>query len=171
MLGHLKPLLLAGHREIRQANPAHLASLDKLVKSRCHVLDLLGVVVEVGVVEINVVGMEPGQGGVNCGRDVLRRQALELWMGSNFRGDDDVVTSPAFFHPRTNDSLRLAPVIAVGPMGIAVSGVDQRSPGTKESVEDGMGVVFISRPAEGIGPQNQWSDVQICARDTSHETS
>lgn len=92
-------------------------------------------------------------------------------MGSNFRGDDDVVTSPAFFHPRTNDSLRLAPVIAVGPMGIAVSGIDQRSPGTKKSVEDGMGVVLISRPAEGISPQNQWSDVQICARDTSHETS
>ena len=56
-------------------------------------------------------------------------------------------------------------------MGIAVSGVDQRSPGAEEGVQDGVGVVLVGSPAEGIGSQHQRPDVQIGARDARHKAS
>ena len=99
MLGHLEPLLLPGHREVRQTDPTHLASLDELVESYGHVLDLLVVVVVMGVVEIDVVGVEPHQGGIDSSRDVLSGQPPELGVGGHLRRDEDVVAMAAFLEP------------------------------------------------------------------------
>ena len=98
VLGHLEPLLLPGRREVRQTDPTHLACLDELVESYGHVLDLL-VVVVMGVVEIDVVGVEPCQGGIDSSRDVLSGQPPELGVGGHLRRDEDVVATAALLEP------------------------------------------------------------------------
>jgi hypothetical protein len=80
---------VVGRRDV-----ANLALLDELVERAEGLLELGVRVVGVGVVEIDVVALEPLQRLGRRGADVLSREALAVGLASDLGGQDDVRAGP-----------------------------------------------------------------------------
>ena len=167
-VGVCDPLPLAVHGEVRQSDVAHHPLADQRVEGACHVLDALGLVVEVGVVQVDAVRAETLQGGPCRGRDGGRGEPVELGMGGHLGGDQDPVAAAAGGEPASDDRLGLAAVVAGRPVRVAVGGVDERTAGRDEGVEHGEGGPLVARPAEGVGAQDEREDVDVGPRDPHH---
>jgi hypothetical protein len=105
------------------------------------------------LIEINILGAEPLQAGVDLGHDRLTRQALAIGAGSrperafgekDLRGDHDLVS------PR-----ELAEQLADDPFGrscrIAVRRVEEVDPQVDGALDDGTAIVLTQRPGMSAG--------------------
>jgi hypothetical protein len=152
-LGDAHPLLDAGGRVVGDADVAHLARVDQPGQRREGLLQRNGLVVEVGVVQIDVVGSQALERRIRSATDVVGGQAAELRVLAHLRGEHHIVAIAARFEPLADDPLRVATAVARHPRRIAVGGVDEVAAGGRVIVEDGEGCVAVGRPAEHVAAE------------------
>ena len=96
----------------------------------------VGIVV-VGLVEVDVVGLQALQRVLHRLPDIVGRQALAVrpHFLADLGGDDHPVAIAAALQPLADDGLGFAALVARGPARIDVRGVDQLEAGVDEGVE------------------------------------
>ncbi|GAB2927732.1 hypothetical protein GCM10027028_28040 [Streptomyces sundarbansensis] len=139
---------------------AHLAVLHQLVEGGDDLLDRNGLVVEVRVEEVDVVGAEPAQRCLCRALDGAGRQAPERGVGTGLGGDDDVGPVGAGGEPLADDGLGLTAPVALDPGGVRVGGVDDVAAGRDVGVQDGEGLFLVRRPAEDVAAEGEGEDLE-----------
>jgi hypothetical protein len=114
-VGELEGLREPLRRDVGRGDVPHLARLHQLVERADDLLHRHFRPVEVGVVEVDVVGAEAPEGRVGGGLDGGGRQALELRMLADLGGDHDVRAIAAGPGPLADDGLGLTAGVALEP--------------------------------------------------------
>ena len=82
-----------------------LTSTHDLIEDPGHLGDGGHLIITVGVVEVDVVGLEALQGSVDGGADISRILRLVLGVVADLRGDDDLVAVASGSEPGADDGL------------------------------------------------------------------
>jgi hypothetical protein len=118
-----------------------------------------------GLIEIDVVGLEAPKRGLDGRADIALRQSLLT--RSHFRadlgGDHEPVTIAARLHPLADDGFRLAALMAGHPGGIHIRCVDEVQAGIGVGVEHLERRCLVGRPAEDIAAEAQGRNHQVRA--------
>ena len=125
-------------------------------------------VVEVGVVEIDVVGLQSLE-RVLAGRgDVLRRKSLALGMLRDLGRDHDLVAVAAALHPVADDRLRLTACVAGNPGRVGVGRVDEVAARLGIGVEHLERLRFVCGEAEDVAAEVEGEDAEFGTADRDH---
>ncbi len=148
---------------IGSADDAHFAFLDELGVSLEGFFERRGGIVFVGLVEIDVIGLEALERGFDGAEDVGFGESFVLWahVETDFGGDDDFGTFTGLLEPVADDGFGLAAGMAGHPGGIDIGGVDEGEAGVGEGVEDLEGSGLIDGPAEDIAAEGERGDFDV----------
>jgi len=154
-----------GGRPVGDADVAGLARLRHPVERLQRFVQGRVGVVGVELVEVDVVGAQPAQRGLDRVEDVPARHALVPGLRPHpadaLGGDDEVVA--AALQPAAQDLLGAAGGADVPAEGIDVGRVQEVDAGLGGGVEDGPAVRLVALQAEGHGAQAELRDLQAGA--------
>ncbi|MGY4318905.1 hypothetical protein ACVWW1_008232 [Bradyrhizobium sp. JR3.5] len=138
--------------------PGH--GLDQFVIGRERLFLRCGLIVLMGLVEIDVVGLQPPQRVLDGARDVVRLQAdiAASHVHADLGGEDDAVAVAAHLHPLADDRLGLAAVMARHPARIDVGRIEERQSMLQHGVEQAKRRRLVHRPAEHIAAEAEGRD-------------
>src|SRR5699024_11005665 len=122
-------------------------------------------IVTVGIVEVDVIGLQAFQGAVDGGADVGGILSLVIGMIADLRGDDDVVAVAAGGQPGADDGLGFAAGLPRQPRRVGFGGVEEVAACGDEGVEDGVRTGLIGGPPESVGAEVDREDGQFGAGD------
>src|SRR5664279_2085944 len=127
-----------------RADVAHLAGLDHVVERFHRLFDRCLGVEAVDLVEVDVVGAQPGQRGVDLLHHRAARQALTAGpvghLPEQLRRQDDVLAAGVLADRVTHDLL-------ARPGGVDIGGVPERDAQLEGLSEDRLGGLLVERPA------------------------
>ncbi len=158
--GEVEGCLQALRGDVRGGDLADLAFVDEGVQGADDVGDRDGLVVEVGVEQVDAVGAEAAQGGFGGGPDGGGRQPFVLRVGAQLGGGDHVVAPAALGEPAADQGLRFAARVALHPRAVRVGGVDEVAAALGEGVQDVERVGLVGGPAEDVPAQAERGDGQ-----------
>src|SRR4029079_12376607 len=119
-------------------------------------------VVEMGLVEIDVIGLQTPQRRLAFAQDIFFAQAAPFaHVFADLGRDQHLVALAAFPQPVADDRFRLAPRMARDPARIAVRRVDGVEARVDEGVKDLERCRLVDIPAENIATEHQRRKVQI----------
>src|SRR4029453_1849805 len=149
--------------EVGGADEAQLARLHELAVGRERLLLRRGLVVAVGLEEVDAVGVEPLQRILGRALDVRRRQALADigHVHAALGGDQHLVAlGRVLLQPRADHGLGFAALVAGLPARIDVGGVDEGEAGIDEGVEDLVRGGLVGRPAKDVAAEGDWGEFE-----------
>ena len=111
-----------------------------------------GLVVEVGVVEVECVDTEALQRRLGGGADVRRGKTCEVGVLADLGRHDDT-GGAARGEPLADEPFAVPTGVARHPGAVAVGGVDEVAAARDESVEDREGLIAVGRPAEHVAAE------------------
>ena len=124
-------------REIRGADHPDLAFADKLGEAAQRLLHGGLRIVLMGLVEIDVIGLQPPERSLDRLAHIGARQALLplAHRHAELRRDDDLVAIAARLHPFADDRLQLATMVVRHPTRIDIGGVDEIEASIEKGIE------------------------------------
>ncbi len=164
-LGHVDGGVQAVGAEVARADAAHEAFRDEFAERHNDVvLRHLGVVA-VGVVEVDVVGLQALERLVQRRPHVRRREAGPIRLGEDLRRDAHALAhAGACAQPGTDDALRLSTRVTVDPHRVRVGRVDRRAARLDEGVEHREARRLVGRPPEDVASQHERAEIRGCGR-------
>ena len=133
---------------VAAADVAHLAGAHHVVQRAQRLFDRRAVVGQVHLVEVDVVGVEAAQAGVERVHEVLARGAAPVRAfahgAGGLRGDDDVAA--VGLEVRRQELLRLAAAVDVG-------GIEEGDAQVDALVDDVAGALCVDAPAEVVAAE------------------
>ena len=166
---HREPLPQPGRAEVGKPDVADLPRLLQLVEHADRFVERhVGVVVAVHVVQVDVVGLQPGKRRVGRREHVRPGQPPGLRAPADLGRDDDRVPVAPRGDPFADHRLRLPADVPRDPGRIGVSGVDVVAAGGDERVEHRERRLLVRRPAERVAAKPEREHVKVRTPDNGH---
>ena len=117
-------------------------------------------IVRVGLIQIDVVRLQPSQRILHRTQDIRLREPLlaRAHLLSDLRGDEDLLPVPASLQPFAENIFGFAALVTRDPRGVDVRRVDQIAAAGGERVQQPERRFFIRGPSEDVASQRQRSD-------------
>src|ERR1019366_2997694 len=144
-------------QEVRAADVADLSLMDKVVEGAQRLVDRCFRVISVKLVEVDVVGLQTSQGGLDSGKDVLAGvagvEARRPRRGEALGGNDETVPLPP--EPAAEDLLGNPPGGEIPAQRVGGGGVEEVNTALGRPVENGDSGGLIALQPEGHRPEAQ----------------
>ena len=154
-------------RIVGAADIAHLALLHQIVQRAHGLVDGRAGVIEVGLVEVDVVGVQPAQAVLHGCHDVAAAQSLAVGAvphaAANLGGQHDLAAVAACLHPAADDCLRHAAGVAINPAGVNVGSVDEVAAGLHKGIHHLKRGWLVGRPAPLHSAETKFTDLEAGA--------
>jgi hypothetical protein len=138
---------------------ANRACLHERVERAQRLLQRRLLVIEVRVVEVDAVSLQPLERGMRLGLNRLRAQVADCpTTATDLRCQDDLVAVATLGEPSSDDRLGAAVLDEV-----RVRGVDEVAAGGGIRVEDRVRLRLVCGPAENVGAEAEREDVEVGA--------
>src|SRR5690606_21363950 len=155
-------------RVLRGADRAHLAGLHEAGQRLERLLDGRRGIVRVGLVEVDAVGLQPPQRGLDVLLGLRAADAFLAFHGHADLGrDEHAVALAAAPQPLADDRLRLAALVPGNPGRVRVRGVDEVEAQVDEAVEDREGGGLVGGPAENVATEGEGRGIEAGAAEGS----
>jgi hypothetical protein len=155
--------------EVRAAHVARLAGADHVIQRPQAFVDRRERIGMMELVEIDIVGPEPPQRGVDRVEDVLLREPLIPRAGAHraeaLRGQNEIVT--ASLEPASDDLFRSPDGLEVAAHRIDVRGVEEGDAVGGGAIEDRPRARLVALQPEGHGAETKPRDGQPGAAETN----
>src|SRR3984957_4473933 len=157
--GNLQCLRQAWRAVVGGADGAHFTGSDQAIECGGGLLQRRRSVVDVSLVQIDDVSVQPSERALNRGLKVAARQAPSVRSRHAQLGGDDHLPAPptSLSEPGADDRLRFPRGV---PGGIYIRGIDQVEAALDERVEQTEYCGLIDCPAEDITAERPWRNHQ-----------
>ena len=138
---------------------------DQGVERAQRLLERRLLIVVVHVVQVDIVGLQPVEGGVRLAADIVRPQVPVpgVTPAADLRGEHDLVAVAALFQPAPDE--RLGPAVLDQ---VRVGGVDEVAARLGIGVEHGARLLLVGGPPEHVAAQAEGKDVQVRTAKENH---